>query len=192
MIQLLKTGIVLEENKKTVYIVTSEYEFYELYKNNKTCPKLGEEYTGETIKKTRIYNSIIIPIVSIILSVLLIFFFINKHTIRYTAVININSSIELKLNKSNDVVKVNPLSNKSFEITENLNLKGKSFDKATSSIIKQGKKQKYINDNDTVNIYITSHKNLKINFSSFENVAKSNKVNIIINDYGVEHIIKGK
>lgn len=187
---MLKTGLILQVNDNSVHIVTSEYDFYELAKKEKTSPKVGDIYTSEIYKRKNKYLRYVISIIIILALAFLTFFFIKRNTVSYTALVTGNTSIELKLNKSNKVVNVRPLSDKALAITNNLNLEGKSFNKAVSLIIKQEKKQNP--SNNDYSIYISSHKNASIDFSSFKNVAQNNNVNIAINDYGEEHLIKVK
>ncbi len=194
---MLKTGIVLETKKKSVHIMSSEFEFYKLKNKAKGNPKVGEVYTGETFKKRKFSFKLLISLFLLSLIVAFAIFIFNKASVRYSAIIDVNTSIELKLNKSNKVVSAVPLNEEALNVTQGLDLKHKSLNTAILLIIERAEKLHFINQDyydkkKVVSIYISSHDNIKIDFSSLEKSAPPYNVNIAINDYGEQHKIMSK
>lgn len=189
---MLKTGIVLEINKASVYIMSTDNEFSEIKIKAKTKPQIGEIYTSEIYKKSNILYKLLLPLVSFLLVLFILLALINKYTAKYSVVVDINSSIELQLNSSSEIIDVKPLNNKAVNLINDVNLKNRNLNDSLIIILNQAKKFNYLNDyysnkEKTISIYITSHNNINIDLSSFEQAANDDKVSVVINDNGTEH-----
>ncbi|MBC8062264.1 MAG: hypothetical protein H7Y18_16570 [Clostridiaceae bacterium] len=189
MIQLLKTGVVVEANKEFTYIMTCDCEFFNLRTKNNKPPHIGEMFTGELYVKGKVFYKLIFLAV---ISSLVIYGLINtiyKNTVAYSVVVDINSSIQFKVNKSNEVLKVMPLSVKGADLTKDLNLKNKTLDIALTMLLEKSHKLKYLDNfyskkDNPIHLYMTAHNNTLIPLTAFKHKADELKITLQINDNG--------
>ena len=189
---MLKTGIIIDINKSSLFIMTSNSELYEIKNRATPMPHIGEIYTGEPVRKnyklSKSYQ-FILPIIAVIISFALVYSLINEYTTSYSVVLELSSSFQINLNRSSKILKVNPLNNNAADLIKDIDLKHKPIDEALLELLKKAETMNYLknyysNKEKPIYIYITTHNNIDVDLSSFQAYADSIKVNVIINDDG--------
>jgi hypothetical protein len=186
---MIKTGVVLETNKTSIFIMTRESEFLKLKTKSGKAPHIGEIYTGELYKKDKPLYKLILLLVIISLITYIGINIINKITPAYSVVVEINSSIQLKVNRSNDIIAVEPMNSKGVDLVKDMELNHKSLDNALTILLEKADTLNYLKDfyskkENPIRIYLTEHDNISIPLSSFKNKAAELKISLIINDNG--------
>ena len=186
---MLKTGVVLEANKVSTYIITCDSEFFNLQTKNSKPPQIGEIYTGELYKRGRIFYKLILLLVIISLSSYGLMNVINKTTPVYSVVVEINSSVQLTVNNSNEILEVKPLNSKGVDLVKDLDLYHKTLDIALTMLLEKANKLKYLDSfyskkENSIHIYITNHNNSLVYLTSFKTKADELKITVLINDNG--------
>ena len=186
---MLKTGIVVETNKAFTYIVTCDSEFFNLKTQSGITPHIGEIYTGPIYEKRNPLYKIIAFFVVILLVAFGLVNYISKNTTYYTVIVDINSSIQLKINKSNELVNVQPLDAKGIILVKDLDIKGKPLDLALTMLLEKANKSKYLDNfysrqDNPIYIWITAHNNSLVPLTSFKNKATQLKITVLINNNG--------
>ena len=143
---MFKTGVVVESNKESTYIVTCDSEFFNLVTKDRKTPHIGEIYTGEIYIPGKLFYKLIFFIVVISLLTFLIFNIISNNTPVYTVVIDINSSIQFKVDKFNKILKVQPLNNRGADLVKDLELDDVTLDTALTTLLEKAEELKYLEE----------------------------------------------
>lgn len=156
-----KNGLVMNVEKDFAFIMTPNGEFLKVkIDKSKALPTIGAEYTGEVLN----ISSGIIGKFRYVVAASLLFFFLTLgggayayYTPVSTVTININPSIEFKLNRWSRVVSSHALNSDGQKILLELNTKNKPIDEALVMVVNQAKTDRYINKN-----YIAANKAITI------------------------------
>jgi len=186
---MFKTGVVVESDKESTYIVTCDSEFYNLVTKDRKTPQIGEIYTGEIYTPGKYFYKLIFFAMGISLITFMIFNILSNNTPVYSVVIDINSSIQFKVDKFNKILKVQPLNNRGADLVKDLELDDKTLDIALTMLLEKAEKLKYLEEfhlkkDTSVGVYMTNHKNALPSLTSFKNKAKQLKITVQINDNG--------
>lgn len=186
---MLKTGVVVDSNKISTYIMTSDSDFFKLKTKNSKVPHIGEIYTGEPYKRGRFFYKLILLSVIISLTLYGLINIIDKNTPAYSVVVDINSSIQLKVNKSSEILKVEPINSRGADLIKNMELNHKTLDIALTMLLEKADKSNYLKDfyskkENPVCVYITAHNNISLSLTSFKSKADDLKITVLINDNG--------
>jgi hypothetical protein len=149
----IKNGLVMEIQGEAAYIMTSSGEFLKIkIDKNKTLPILGGEYSSRVVGNPFMFISKF----KYAVSACLLFFMLSLgggtyayYTPTSTVTININPSIEFKLNRWSRVLSSHSLNSDGEKILLEIKTKNKSIEDALIMVINQAKQDKYINDNYT-------------------------------------------
>jgi len=186
----IKKGLVMELQESDAYIMTSSGEFVKLkIDKKKTLPNLGGEYSS------RIFENpfMCISKFKYAVAACLLFFMVSfgggtyaYYTPTSTITININPSIEFKLNRWSRVLSSKPLNSDGEKILLEIKPKNKLAEDALIMVINQAKQDKYINDNysnmdKTITINIVGK---GVNLSSLEKELSKSNINMKIDSNG--------
>lgn len=179
------TGIVMEIHKRQASIMTNNGQFLKV-KLGKQIPSVGEIYTGEILVKTPYhkYAAAAASLVFILLSGTVSYAY---YTPTASVVVNINPSIELKVNRWDRILKTIPLNDDGKVVLASIDIKNKSLTEGLDLIVDEAKKDNFINEDyiqsgKTITVSVEKSKsNKKPDISRFEEYAKKNnlKVNVI-------------
>ncbi|AKN30661.1 hypothetical protein Ccar_07385 [Clostridium carboxidivorans P7] len=185
-----KKGIVISVEKKFVSILTCDGEFLNVYVDNeRNIPNIGEEYEGLLTKKGTISSNLFKYAAAC-----LIFFMILSGGSAYayytpvsTIVVNINPSLEMKLNRWDRVIDVKPLNEDGVKLLKEINIKNDVVDKALMEILERSEKDKFINEdytkeNKIVTLNIEGKKD--VDLSGFKKEIDKEKLNLRIDKNG--------
>ena len=187
---MTKTCVFLKIEKRSVLLMTSTGEFVKVKLSSK-LPKIGDNYTGAILKEKKHFNQYIAA------AVLLFVFLSGGGAYTYftpvaTIEMNINPSIEIKINRFNKIIRYSPLNSDGKTILEHLDIRNKNIDEALILVVDQAKKENFINANyiaqgKTISVKILSKdKSRTINLDKFEECIAQNKINTQINNNGQE------
>lgn len=174
----------MQLDKRCALVMTSGGQFLKL-KVRRNMPAVGEVYTGELVKATPFYKY------AAAAASLAFVLFSGTATYAYytptsSVVVDINPSIELKLNRWNRIIKALPLNSDGEKVLSSLNIKHKSVNDGLDSIVEEAKKDNFINDNyiqsgRIIKISIESNDDdKKLNLSEFNEYAKKNNLKVDI------------
>lgn len=178
-------GIVISKSRKKVIILTSKGELKKI--NVEDDAEIGEEVSGEPVKRLRDYK-LHISIISILIITMISIIVIKYITITETIVINITSPIKLEINCFDKVVDVQSQTDRGIEMLEKLQIQDESTDESLYKILEYALENEMI---PTDNILIT----VSGKVISFEELIKTNKflednkIPVKLNNYGNEHYI---
>jgi hypothetical protein len=179
------TGIVMQIEKRYAFIMTNSGEFLKV-KLAKAVPNLGEIYSGEIAKETPFYKytAAAASLLFVLLSGTVSYAY---YTPTSSVVVDINPSIELKVNRWDRILKTTALNKDGEKVLASLNIKNKVLSDGLDLIVEEAKRDNFINES-----YIQSGKAITVSFentksdkkpdiSNFEEHAKKNnlKVNLI-------------
>ena len=186
---MLKTGVVVQSNKVFTCVITCEGKFVNLETKIKRAPHIGEIYTSQVYKKGSIFYKLILLSVIILLITYGFINIINKNTPVYSVVVDINSSIQLEVNKTNKILKVQPLNMRGEDLVKDMDLNDKTLDTALTMLLVKADKLKYLEGfyskkEKAIYIYITNHSNTLVSLPSFKSKADELKITVLINDNG--------
>jgi hypothetical protein len=186
----IKNGLVMEIQGNAAYIMTSSGEFFKIkIDKNKTLPILGGEYSSKIFENP----FMCISKFKYAVAACLLFFMLSLgggtyayYTPISTVTININPSIEFKLNRWSRVLSSNPLNSDGEKILLEIKTKNKPIDDALIMVIDQAKQDKYINDNytnmgKTITINIVGK---EIGLPSLQKELSKDNVNVRIDSNG--------
>lgn len=185
------TGIVLDINKHTAFVLTKQGEFKKVKIRAHEPPNIGQEYTGRSTGFSLIKGHVH-PYRYIFISVIIVFlisvvgFIYNYFSPSYSAILDVSPSFEIKCNSSNKVINISSEDSRGYKILNEINVKNASLNDSLIKIINQCKKDdiinpNYQNKNKTMRLYI-SGKN--IDLSSLKKYIKTNSLNLQINVNG--------
>ncbi|WP_423200882.1 anti-sigma-I factor RsgI family protein [Clostridium carboxidivorans] len=182
--------MVISVEKKFVSILTCDGEFLNVYVDNeRNIPNIGEEYEGLLTKKGTISSNLFKYAAAC-----LIFFMILSGGSAYayytpvsTIVVNINPSLEMKLNRWDRVIDVKPLNEDGVKLLKEINIKNDVVDKALMEILERSEKDKFINEdytkeNKIVTLNIEGKKD--VDLSGFKKEIDKEKLNLRIDKNG--------
>lgn len=183
-----KTGLVIKVERNTAILLSSTGEFVKV-NYSKNPPKVGETYTG-TIKKE--FNYIKYMSTAIILFIIIM---CSGGAYAYsipvaTVQVNINPSLELKVNGFNRIIKTSPKNIDGEKLLKNLKLENKNIDDALILVVDEAKKDNFINtsyisEGKTISVKISAkNTNKTINITGFEEYISRIKINTSINNNG--------
>lgn len=99
-------------------------------------------------------------------AVLLVIFGTSGYNMLNTAVsyisIDVNPSIELALNRFNNVIEASAYNDEGNEILQGLNLKGQQYTEAIDSLFENGELNEYLNENSVIDFTVVSDKQEEI------------------------------
>lgn len=180
-----KTGIVMEIKNKKACIMTSDGQFIEV-KINDTLPSIGSTYTGQVYRKPNFYKYIA--------SAACLVFFTSiggaayaYYTPTTSVVVDINPSLELKLNRWNKIIKTIPLNETGAQLASSIDIKNKDIDTGLTIILDEAEKEHFINEDNTkeeqhFSLNVTSSKDTSLALPKLQEKADSKKIDIKI-DY---------
>jgi hypothetical protein len=181
------TGIVMQIEKRYAFIMTNSGEFLKI-KIGKQLPNVGQVYTGQVAKETPFfkYASAAASLLLVLLSGTASYAY---YTPTASVVVDINPSIELKVNRWDRILKTVPLNSDGEKVLSSLDIKNKALSDGLDMIVEEAKKDNFINDSyiKSGKIITVSVKDNKLDkepdLSGFEDhTKKSNlKVKIIKN-----------
>jgi hypothetical protein len=184
------TGVVMQLEKRHAFIMTNTGEFLKI-KVGKQAPSIGEVYSGEIAKKVPIYRY-----ASVAASLLFVLFFGGVSYAYYTPVtsveVNINPSIELKLNRWERIIKSIPLNDDGVKVLNSLDIKNMPINEGLNLIVEEAKKDNFINDNyiesgKVITVSVKENKLDKdINLSNFEEHVKKDNLTVEIKKFTEE------
>jgi len=182
---MIKTGIVMCIANNKVGVMTSSGEFVYI-KTNKVLPKVGEISTGQLYKKTLFNYKYVITAASLMFLLISSVSAYAYYTPVTTIVLSINPSVSLKANIWDKIISFKALNSDGSLILSNIKLKNKSIDKGLELLVKEAKREnfindKYIADKKIINVDIVSNGNNSIDISNFKNIVDSNNLNIKFN-----------
>lgn len=189
-----RTGVVMQVKGSTAMLMTPSGEFINV-KIKKRHPKIGEEFVGEVAKPFPLHRYLTVA------ASLFFILFIGSGITAYctpaaTIRVDINPSLELKLNRWHRVLSVDALNEDGSKLLSSLHLRNNSLDESLNKIIDEAKRENYIN-----NQYIASGKDITItveqnkkdidfDFSAFEQHLKDNHLELQIQNNTENQIIK--
>lgn len=186
----IKNGLVMEIQGSDAYIMTSSGEFLKVkIDKNKALPNVGGEYSSRIL--TNPFIGISKFKYAVAACVLFFMLSLGGGTYAYytptsTVTININPSIEFKLNRWSRVLTSSPLNSDGEKVLLEIKAKNKSIDDVLIMVINQAKQDKYINEN-----YINMGKTVTINIvgkevglSSLEKELSKDNINVKIDSNG--------
>lgn len=167
-----KTGIVMEIKNKKACIMTPGGEFLEV-KIKGTVPAIGSAYTSSQVNKIPFYKYAAVAASLVV--------FISTGGIAYayytpTTSVTLDTSLELKLNRWNKIIKTSPLNKTGEKLLNSLNVKNKNINDGLNLLI-----EKYENKQGKISLDITSEKNKDLDLSNFKDSSKEKKLDVQIN-----------
>lgn len=188
-----KTGLVMEINKKSAYIMTPNGEFAEV-KITAAAPSIGSTYTGPIYTKYNTFKYVAAA------ACLIFFTSIGGGAYAYytpttSVVVDINPSLELKLNRWNRIIKTIPLNHEGEQLANSLNIKNKDIDTGLTMLLDEAEKESFIltpngNEEQSISLNVTSSKDVTLSLPKFEEKTDSKKIDVKI-DYSKEDISDG-
>jgi hypothetical protein len=186
----VKNGLVMNIKGNAAYIMTSSGEFFKIkIDKNKTLPVIGGEYSSITFEKSFVFLSKF----KYAVAACLLFFMLSLgggtyayYTPTSTVNININPSIEFKLNRWSRVLSSNSLNSDGEKVLSEIKTKNKPIEDVLIMVINQAKKDKYIND-DYINLGKTITINIvgkEVGLSNLEEELSKDTVNVKIDSNG--------
>ncbi|MBU3178922.1 anti-sigma factor domain-containing protein [Clostridium estertheticum] len=183
-----KSGKIINIEKNKVYVVTKNNEFVTL-KRNVIEPVLGEIYVGEKVKPFALWKYILSLICSLLIVFIIRQLYMNNRY-NYSVIVDMNCSLKMDVNASNNVTNVEGVSSGGYKIKQLVNLKDTSLNQSLHLILDESIKQKYLtkahaDDGFKISIFITGNKNkAPINLTEFEKYAETHNFKVLINDNG--------
>jgi hypothetical protein len=180
------TGIVMEVSKSHAFIMTNSGEFLKI-KVGKAVPAVGEIYSGEIVKETPFYKYI-----ATAASLMFMLLFGGTAYAYYTPTasvrVDINPSIELKINRWDRIIKTVALNSDGEKVLNEISIKNMPLNEGLDTIVEEAKKDNFITDK-----YTESGKIIKISIEAknperkpditkFEEKTKKNNLNINVTD----------
>lgn len=176
----------MELGQSYAVIMTNSGEFLKVAsKKNET--KLGEIFTGESVKNTPFYKYALTA-ASLVFMLLFGSSVYAYYTPSASVRVDINPSIKLDINRWNKIIKYNALNSDGEKVLSGINLKNKSINDGLSIIVEEAKKDnfindKYINDGKIINVTISNNKNVKsIDLSQFNSYIGKNNLKVNVNE----------
>lgn len=146
-------GIVMEVNENSAVIITADGEFLNVKKPSSDI-SIGEEITSTAVYKSNFIKYTAIAAAIMIILIPFIYFKQVMATVAYVNV-DINPSLELGINRYNNVNSVTPLNSDASELIKDMPLKGMNITDALGKMISTAKDMGYISENKQNNIEIT-------------------------------------
>lgn len=186
----IKNGLVMDIKGNAAYIMTSSGEFFKIkIDKNKALPVIGGEYSSRTFENSFVFLSKF----KYAVAACLLFFMVSLgggtyayYTPTSTVTIDINPSIEFKLNRWSRVLSSNSLNSDGEEVLSEIKTKNKPIEDVLIMVINQAKEDKYINDE-----YINLGKLITINIvgkevglSNLEEEVSKDTINVKIDSNG--------
>lgn len=182
------TGCTLRITKRYYYILTPTGDFVKVKSTAGDSIKTGYVFTGiRAVDFSYFRYSALLIIFSIILvSLLSAFIYLRPKS---TVLINANSYIRLQTNYFGRIVKVTPLNKNGSKVTNSLKLFNTSLDDSVLLILREGKEEEIIKADTQVSIFISGAESSTLSLKKTENFINDSKMNVTINNNGVEHEI---
>lgn len=163
----VKNGLVMDMKEDAAYIITPDGEFLKIkIDKSKALPVVGGEYKGTVYDKPYKY----LRKFKYVAAACLMFFLLSLgggayayYTPVSTVTIDINPSIEFKLNRWNRILSSRSLNSDGERILKEIKTMNTQIDHALVMVVNQAKEDKYINDN-----YINSGKTIAVNITGKE------------------------
>jgi hypothetical protein len=179
------TGVVMQLEKKHAFIMTSTGEFLKVMLDGR-APNIGEVYSGKLAKTIPFYKytAVAASMLFVLLSGGISYAY---YTPTASIEVNINPSIELKVNRWDKILKSVPLNSDGEKVLSTLNIKNKTLNDGLDLIIEEAKKDNFINESyiesgKVITVSVKDNKlDKKLDLSKFEAYAKKNNLNIKIN-----------
>ena len=185
---MLKSGKVINIEKKKVYIITANKEFVTLEKNTSE-PIIGELYEGEEFQGVAIwkYFLVIVCILLFLFSTIKLYLD-NKYN--FSVIVDMNCSIKLEVNGSNKIRKVEGISSGGYKIKQLVDLDNKSLEVALKLILDESINQKFLtkahsDDGFKISIFVYGNKTkIPLNLTEFKRYAGTHNFKVLINNNG--------
>lgn len=175
------SGIVLKKRSKKCYVLTQYGDFMLLY--SPEDESVGEICTGSARKERDFFTIPMRLIFIVIVLVAAVGFYSYTHVDR-TVVIKGGFYVELDVNRWNRIINVTGLNTNGNEIKQSVKLFNNSLDSAIVSLLDAGIKDKYISENNQVNVFITSDSKNSLSLESTKKYITSKKLKVVINNDG--------
>ncbi len=175
----------MEIKNKRAFLMTPNGEFVDVTIND-TLPSIGSTYTGQIYKRPNFYKYIA--------SAACLAFFTSiggaayaYYTPTTSVVVDINPSLELKLNRWNKIIKTIPLNKTGEQLASSIDIKNKDIDTGLTIILDEAEKEHFINEDNLkeeqyISLSVTSSKDTSLNLPKLQEKAGSKKIDIKI-DY---------
>lgn len=183
-----KSGKIINIVKNKVYVVTKNNMFVTL-KKHAVEPVIGEIYIGEEVKPIALWKYVLYLTCALVILFLIKQLYLNNKY-NYSVIVDMNCSLKLDVNGSNNVTSASGISSGGYKINELINLKDTSLNQSLHLILDESIKLKYLtkahaDDGYKISIFITSNKHkTPINLTEFEKYAGSHNFDVLINDNG--------
>lgn len=148
-----KTGIVLEIKNRKACIMTPGGEFAEV-KILGDSPAIGSTYSGAIAPK--------LPLFKYIAAAACFILFVTTGSTAYayytpvaSVVVDINPSLELKVNKWNRIIKASALNADGEKVLDSLSIKNKTIDDGLSMIVEEAERENFINPSNKADINVS-------------------------------------
>lgn len=195
MINLVKTGLVVSTKGRSAVIMSNSGEFYSVNTAGKKI-EIGEELAGTVVINRPFYKNLA-AVASLLFFILIGSAIYTYNTPVATVLVNVNPSIQLKTNRYSRIISYAALNSDGSRVLNGISIKNKSMDEGLYLIIKQCKKDNFINDKyvksgKTIMINITSRDNKQLNISKSEKYILSSGLNAEINNSGAKKQISNE
>lgn len=183
-----KSGKIINIEKNKVYIITSDKEFVTLQKHT-IKPVIGDLYVGEEYKKIAPWKYVLVTACILLLLFSIKELYMNNRY-DYSVIVDMNCSIKMEVDGSNNVKKVEGISSGGYKITHLIVLEHKSLDEALHLILDESIKQKYLtkahaDDGFKISIFVSGNKyKTPINLTVFKKYAATHDFDVLINANG--------
>jgi hypothetical protein len=183
---MIKSGLVVETNKRYACLLSSDGQFTNVAIKGKV-PLKGEIYTGELYKKTPVHR---LPLMAAII-VFMIFLsggFYTYYTPAAEVTITINPAVRLNLNVWNKIIKSVPLNEDGEKLLSSLQLKNKDLNTGLDMIVNQAKVDNFINrayveSDKVISVEVVNDNKRKLDLSKFQQSVKAQKLKVeIVNE----------
>lgn len=148
-----KTGIVLEIKNRKACIMTPSGEFAEV-KILGDSPAIGSTYSGAIAPK--------LPLFKYVAAAACFILFVTTGSTAYayytpvsSVVVDINPSLELKVNKWNRIIKASALNEDGEKMLDSLSIKNKTIDDGLSMILEEAEKENFINPSNKADLNVS-------------------------------------
>lgn len=183
-----KSGKIINIEKNKVYVVTKNNEFVTLKKHT-VEPVIGEIYIGEETKPIALWKYVIFLTCTLFILFLIKQLYINNKY-NYSVIVNMNCSLKINVNGSNNVTSTSGISSGGYKILQLINLKDASLNKSLNVILDESIKLKYLtkahaDDGYKISVFISDNKHkTPIDLTEFEKYAEAHDFKVLINDNG--------
>ncbi|MCD5324846.1 MULTISPECIES: anti-sigma factor domain-containing protein [Pontibacillus] len=161
----MKKGVVMEQHRRYTIVMTSEGTFYKAKAIQSSMP--GDEVSFEPLPERKGFGSLfpntlkpnvrfVAMVAALLIAILPLYSWIDSNRAYAYVNIEMNPSIEMKVNDKMKVIEMMPLNDDASIIVEKItDWKNKAVEKVTITVIETGKEIGLINENKSVMIGVS-------------------------------------